>query len=969
MSSTLSNIQFGTAVATLDGLAIIDADQVYDNGININQQYVPYSGALGDVNLGKKRLTASSLTINPTVNPGVTGITGSTGTQALGYTIATDNTGNLYFDRLYDGILGVTGGLVYSVPSIIGDTGSTGTTGPTGIKGDKGNPGLGGIIGASFNGYSTYTQTLPSANTPRIIDIDTVTVQNNISTTGGSSTRGIQVDNVGTYQFIIELQLDFITNNSEINTWAHVNGVVIPYSNYHYRQSGSGGGGSSGHQIAVMSFIYTTTASASNFQFYWSSTSASNRLLYQPASGSISETASVHANVHQVFYNGATGATGYTGTTGPTGAQGVDGTAVNTGATGVTGYTGETGTTGCTGAIGPTGATGVTGSPGVSASVIVANITGNTGYYIGNVGNTGTASVIGINDQFTYNPSTQIVRAPTLTLSGVVNISTTNTINFGYNVVKEVNAGRMGYEAFTAGFLDIVGAGISGSLRNIKLWDNVTIADSLSLGSNLTCGGTLTLAGYTLANSTQFGIRMGSVFTFNTSGTWDGSNSLYVTSGGMGGSSPGVGFGYSTTNDAGYFFCIAPNVAWKSMNYKALGHYFQYGGNTVGLSLDSTGLTSISNKLEVLGVGSSFGGAPSNGVLNIKNPNGDYTHFGWTNGINYIRGPTECSTTLKVDVGLTVSSYFEASSSYVRTVGVENISTGQDDAQFRAIWSSRGIILRNDDSNFYFLITASGDPYGSWNTLRPLYFNIPSGVLYSDNGQVFKGGLESTTLRSSNIIFSDGYGLQTNQSPYYGSVSAVSNAYNWPGFSIGSRITFMATTDGNTSGVHDLNNSWLIRWENGVTYYDRPTFIYNALPQQTYSPQQVLIGQNGGQLQWGAQYSQWKYENSNWAGGLFVGGATKNDFSLLRVSGWVTKYSPNSARSNFFFRFYNYNNGAFYDYYQETFVNATYNHECFGVMISVQLPAGNYGITIYAGSNMITDTNDFVCILTECVHA
>lgn len=398
---------------------------------------------------------------------------------------------------------------------------------------------------------------------------------------------------------------------------------------------------------------------------------------------------------------------------------------------------------------------------------------------------------------------------------------------------------------------------------------------------------------------------------------------------------------------------------------------FYSGSYADAVLQNSSGNVEITNRLEVLGVGSSFGGASSNGVLNIKNPNGDYTHFGWTNGINYIRGPTECSTTLKVDGLLTVSSYFEASSSYVRTVGVENISAGQDDAQYRAIFSSRGIILRNDDSNFYFLITASGDPYGSWNTLRPLYFNIPSGVLYSDNGQVFKGGLETTTLRSSNIIFSDGYGLQTNQSPYYGNVSTLgSGTHNWPGYSIGSRITFMASTDGNTSGVHDLNNSWLIRWENGVTYYDRPTFIYNALPQQTYSPQQVLIGQNGGQLQWGAQYSQWKYENSNWAGGLFVGGATKNsDNSFLRLSGWVTKYSPNSARSNFFFRFYNNTTGLYYDYYQETFVNTTYNHECFGVMISVQLPAGNYGITIYAGSNMITDTNDFVCILTECVHA
>ena len=32
------------------------------------------------------------------------------------------------------------------------------------------------------------------------------------------------------------------------------------------------------------------------------------------------------------------------------------------------------------------------------------------------------------------------------------------------------------------------------------------------------------------------------------------------------------------------------------------------------------------------------GGNPSSGILNIANPNGSYTHFGWTDNVNYIRG-------------------------------------------------------------------------------------------------------------------------------------------------------------------------------------------------------------------------------------------------------------------------------------------------------------------------------------------
>jgi hypothetical protein len=395
-----------------------------------------------------------------------------------------------------------------------------------------------------------------------------------------------------------------------------------------------------------------------------------------------------------------------------------------------------------------------------------------------------------------------------------------------------------------------------------------------------------------------------------------------------------------------------------------------YSGSYADVVLqNSSGNVEITNRLEVLGVGSSFGGTASNGVLNIRNPSGAYTHFGWTDGINYIRGATECSSTLKVDSSLTVASQLQVNSSYVRTVGVPNISVGDisNGGQYRAICISVGVIQRNDEGNYYFLVTNAGDPYGTWNGLRPLFFSLGSGMLYSNNGQIFEGGLNTTTLRSSNIIFSDGYGLQTNQSPYYGSVSAVSNAYNWPGYSIGSRYTFMAnSSNGNTSGVHDLNNSWLIRWENGVTHYDRSSFVYNALPQQSYKPGQVLIAMNGQQIQYGQQYSTWYYAQVNWGGGLLLAEFTKvSSFSFIRVSGWVTKYSPNADISSYIIRMVNSSTGGIYDYYQRSFINATYQHESFGCMVQADIPAGYYLIYLYQVGNTITDSNDFVSLLIE----
>lgn len=94
-----------------------------------------------------------------------------------------------------------------------------------------------------------------------------------------------------------------------------------------------------------------------------------------------------------------------------------------------------------------------------------------------------------------------------------VYVPSTNFIEFGIGVAgKDANAGKVGYQTFTSGSLDIVGAGSTAGSRNIKLWDNVTIPNNLTLG-------TLQLGG-----STVKGIFCGS-YTFGSSGN----NFLNVT--------------------------------------------------------------------------------------------------------------------------------------------------------------------------------------------------------------------------------------------------------------------------------------------------------------------------------------------------------------------------------------------------------------------------------------------------------
>ncbi len=63
---------------------------------------------------------------------------------------------------------------------------------------------------------------------------------------------------------------------------------------------------------------------------------------------------------------------------------------------------------------------------------------------------------------------------------------------------------------------------------------------------------------------------------------------------------------------------------------------------------------------------------------------------------------------------------------------ISTMTTGS--GQFRAISGNYGAIFRNDGNDTYLpLITASGDQYGSWNTLRPLRINNATGDVYLAN--------------------------------------------------------------------------------------------------------------------------------------------------------------------------------------------------------------------------------------------
>lgn len=96
--------------------------------------------------------------------------------------------------------------------------------------------------------------------------------------------------------------------------------------------------------------------------------------------------------------------------------------------------------------------------------------------------------------QFFAAPYAQLARAANSLTSGAVfngnaqigsAASPGATLEFGAGKSgKEASAGKIGYETFTAGALDIVGAGAAGGSRTIKFWDNAIVSGSLGIGTS-----------------------------------------------------------------------------------------------------------------------------------------------------------------------------------------------------------------------------------------------------------------------------------------------------------------------------------------------------------------------------------------------------------------------------------------------------------------------------------------------------
>lgn len=91
------------------------------------------------------------------------------------------------------------------------------------------------------------------------------------------------------------------------------------------------------------------------------------------------------------------------------------------------------------------------------------------------------------------------------------------------------------------------------------------------------------------------------------------------------------------------------------------------------------------------------------------------------------------------------------------------LGTGTLGGQFRAVTGNYGFMIRTDPTDTYFLLTASGSPYGQWNSLRPFIVNNATGnVSLVAEGTASVGIGTTTTATNAKLAIKDGH-IQTQQ--------------------------------------------------------------------------------------------------------------------------------------------------------------------------------------------------------------
>lgn len=173
--------------------------------------------------------------------------------------------------------------------------------------------------------------------------------------------------------------------------------------------------------------------------------------------------------------------------------------------------------------------------------------------------------------------------------------------------------------------------------------------------------------------------------------------------------------------------------------------------------------------------------------------------------------------------------YWRLNREYIRTAG-ELQSTYANG--FRMVQGKYGFLIRNDGSNIYFMLTASGDQYGNFNSLRPLYINTSNGAVGMGNGLTVNNGIASnnnlTVKGNTNVARLDSSStIHINGVSYLnGGVQVNSNGTAIKLIKSGTTVV----TPGNTTStsVKLFAQSTVLGWYSGATANNMVVLLCNG---------------------------------------------------------------------------------------------------------------------------------------------
>ena len=201
--------------------------------------------------------------------------------------------------------------------------------------------------------------------------------------------------------------------------------------------------------------------------------------------------------------------------------------------------------------------------------------------------------------------------------------------------------------------------------------------------------------------------------------------------------------------------------------------------------------------------------------------------------------------------------------------------------QLRAISNNYGAMIRNDDSDTYFLLTNSGDKNGQWNNLRPIRINNSSGHVYIGNGATITGGLNIGSSSFLDSVYPVGSVYFTRKSPaefhpnnvFGGSWRRLGNGYD-------------------ERFIYNLNNNHS-SWENGSGGYGTSTDA-SDVPLQAHTHTFTTAGAGGHNHSYGFGSPYRAADGSKWwtAGNSTTGGGS------AQTTTWVGDHTHTGTTDN-----------------------------------------------------------------------